>query len=198
VTIRFYVLPMEPIPPSGFRHPKYFAYDPLGVTGITANYSLKDYGLVDFCVIVTDISAADHTTLSSNADVLAPPVNIDTTMTQGAVNSAKTFLEGFNIPADWVNAGVTYRSVIRTVTGIFLFMQRVTAILGHGINFANVSLSAQWQNFPADIQAALLQAATEFGYSTAQLTGTTTLRAILKFMADAWGATPILFGLATL
>ena len=39
-------------------------------------------------------------------------------------------LEAKEIPADWVNAGDTYRSILREVVGYFLFMQRYTATTG--------------------------------------------------------------------
>jgi hypothetical protein len=87
--------------------------------------------------------------------------------------------------------------VLRSVCGIFLFLQRVTAITKQPINWTAVSLNTQWQNIPAAWQAAMLQAAGEMGFSTAGLQATTPLRNILKNMADQW-VKPISFGNVTL
>ena len=158
---------------------------------------MSDYGLMDQAVVCADILAADHTTLAANADVLAIPVNIDTTLNTSARNTARTYLESVNIPAGWVNTGDTYRSVLRSVLGIFFYLQRVTALRGVALDWVEVPLSLQWQQIPASWQSAMTQAATEMGYATSGVTSTTTLRTILKYMADQWTA-PIFFGIATL
>jgi hypothetical protein len=159
---------------------------------------MKDYGDIDQAIMCTYISAADHATVSANSDVLALPVHIDTTMSAGAVSAAQTFLETYNIPANWINTGDTYRATLRITTAFFLFMQRTTGILGHGItlpgNWANLTMA----NVPVDIRDAMAAAADSFGYDYSWVTDSTTVRQVLKGMADAWGTQPILFGFATL
>lgn len=198
MTLRLFVIPLERNGP--FRGPKYFQWrhDPDPPALVTATYSITDYGLIDFCLIVADVQPADITALAALADVLTVPELLDTTLSGGAVTTVKAFLEGFNIPANWVTAGQTYRSLLRTVTGMFLFAQSFTAILGRGIDFVSVPLSTQYKNFPADIQAALQQAASDGGYDTTVLSGNNTLRSILKSMADHWTTTPIHLGLMDL
>lgn len=199
MTVRFYVMPIT-LHTTSIRYAKYFAFilDPTPPY-INCPSAMKDYGLIDYCLVAADIADADHTALIANSDVLAIPINLDSTLTVGARNTARTFLENFNIPAtNWLNTGMTYRAVLRTVTGMFLFVQRMTAILGHGIDFASVPLSIQWQNIPADYRSAMQQAANELGYNYSGVTATTTLRQILKLMADALGSQPVLFGFVTL
>ena len=197
MAIRFYILPIEVV--ENRRGPKYFKwrFDP-DPPGIDCPWSMKDYGSIDQAVLVADIAAADHAALVLNADVMALPLNLDSNMNAGAVNTAKTFLEAAGVPAGWVNAGVTYRSVLRTVTALFLFMQRVTAILGRPVTVTQAGLNTQVGNLPADVRDALAQAADEQGFDRTGITGTTTVRQVLKMMADAWGSTPILFGFVTL
>jgi len=198
MTIRFYILPIERNAAQTARGPKYFTwrFDP-DPPGIDCPWSMKDYGLMDQAVLCADIAAADHTALAANADVLAIPVNIDTTLNTSARNTARTYLESVNIPAGWVNTGDTYRSVLRSVLGIFFYLQRVTALRGVALDWVEVPLSLQWQQIPASWQSAMTQAATEMGYATSGVTNTTTLRTILKYMADQW-TKPIEFGIATL
>jgi len=196
MTIRYYILPI--IRTAGdMRTAKYFAYPKGGLDGIHCDWTMKDYGAIDRGIVCANILDADHTSLVANADVLAPPVNIDTTMTAGAVSTAKTFLEGFDIPAGWINTSDTYRSVLRTITAFFLYMQRVTGVLGHGFVLPSGWTNLQINQVPVDIRNAMAQAATSFEYDYSWVTGTTTVRLVLKGMADAWGTKPIYFGLAT-
>jgi hypothetical protein len=193
MTIRYYILPIERLP---FRKPKYFSWR--GSPGISCPWSMKDYGDIDQAIICADILAADHTALIANADVLSIPVNVDSALTVSARNTARTFLETYNIPAGWINTGMTYRAVLRTITAFFLYMQRVTGLLGHGITLPVGWADLTMTQVPADIRDAMTQAAASFGYDYSWVTGTTTVRQVLKGMADAWGVQPILFGLAAL
>jgi hypothetical protein len=197
MTIHYYILPIEV--GSGTRGPKYFSWrlDP-DPPGITCPWSMKDYGSINQAVICADISAADHTAISAHADVLSIPTNLDTTLTTSTRNAARTFCATYNIPGGWINTSMTYRAVLRTITAFFLYFQRVTGILGHGITLPSGWLDLQFQQVSSGIQTAMVQAATDMGFSTANLQPTTTMRAILKYMADAWGSTPIMFGIATI
>jgi hypothetical protein len=197
--IRYYILPIVRDATLTQRGPKYFQWGrgPDKIGTIDCQWSLKDYGSIDQAVACAYLSAAQHATVSANSDVLSLPVNIDTTMTAGAVSAAQTFLETYNIPAGWINTGDTYRATLRTITAFFLYLQRVNGIAG------NFTLPSNWANLtmsqvPTDIRDAMAEAATSFGYDYSAVTGTTTVRTVLKAMADDWGTQPILFGFATL
>lgn len=195
MSIRYYILP---ITQNGvYRGPKYFV-SRASETGIVCPWAIKDYGLINECVICADILDEDHTSLSGNSDVMSLPLNIDNTMTQGAVNQAKTFLENYGIPAGWITASQTYRDVLRTVTAFFLYVQRVTNILGRAITLTGGALDTQIKNIPTDVRNALQQAAAEAGLDYSGVTGNTTVRQVLKLFADAWGTKPIDFGIAVL
>ena len=199
MTIRFYILPIDVY--NGVRGPKYFGGWPARAVqhaGFACPWSMKDFGSINEAVLCADIAAADHTTLEANADVLSIPTNIDSTLNTTARNAARTFCVTYNLPGTWINTGMTYRTVLRTVCGFFFFFQRVTGILGHDINLTTGWLDLQVQNIPADIRQAMADAATQKGYDYSMVTGTTTMRVILKAMADAWGTQPIYFGLASL
>lgn len=196
--IRFYIVPIER---SGSqRGPQYFKWprDPDPANSIDVPWSMKDYGLVDVGVVAADVTTAQHNQIVAHTDVLAIPTNLDNTLNAAAVTTARNFLEALNVPAGWVGQGDTYRAVLRSVTAIFLYMQRVTAITGTTVDWVNVPLSTQVRNIPTVWRDAMTQAATELGYDYSGVTGTTTLRQVLKSMADAWGDAPIYFGLTTL
>ena len=130
--------------------------------------------------------------------MLAIPTNLNTKLNATAVTTAETYLESIGMPAHWVSTSYTYREVLRIVGGCFLYMQRVTAILGRAITLTGGVLGMQMQNIAADIRAAMAQAADEQGFDYSGVTATTTVRQVLKAMADAWGDKPILMGIATL
>jgi hypothetical protein len=194
MTIRFYILPIE-VNPFGKRRPKYIHYmgdtDP---TLISCPFGMRDYGSINQCVMCADISATDHTSLSSHSDVLSVPVNIDGTLNVSARNSTRTFLETYNIPGSWVTTGMTYRSVLRTITGFFIYFILVNTILGRDIELPASWLDLQMQEISQSIQTAMVQAAqqeTTVHYDFSGVTPTTTMRQILKVMGDAWASTPI-------
>lgn len=190
MAVRVYILPIERV--GIYRGPKYFAWR-FSVGGIVCPWQQVDYGLVDFAVLAADVTDPQHTSVSGNADVLALPLNLDSTLTGGSVTSTRDFLEAFNIPANWITGGQTWRSLLRTVTGMFLYVQRVTAIVGETLDFQAVPLNAQINDFPQVWQTALAQAAADMGFDYTGITGATTVRILLKTMADAWGARPIIF-----
>lgn len=195
MTIRYYVMPVLRV--GSNRGPKYLEWR-ANPDGIDCRWNIIDYGLIDQCIAVADVTPAQHTALAANDDVLAIPVNINSTLTATAVNTAENYLEGIGMPAQWVSTAYTYRQVLRIVAGCFLYMQRVTAILERPITLTGGVLGLQMQNIAADIRAAMQQAADEQGFDYSSVTATTTVRQLLKAMADAWGDKPIHMGMTTL
>ena len=195
MTIRFYVLPIMRVGNS--RGPKYLKWRD-NATGINCRWNMIDYGLLDQAIVAADVTSAQHTTLAAKSDVLAIPTNINTKLTATAVTTAETYLEGIGMPAQWVSTSYTYRQVLRIVGGCFLYMQRVTAILERPITLTGGVLNMQMQNIAADIRAALQQAADEQGFDYSGVTATTSVRQVLRAMAEAWGSKPILMGITEL
>lgn len=200
MTVRFYIEPLERNAAGNQRGPKYFnwRFDPDPPALVTTTWSILDYGDIDRCVICAEMSTAQHNALVANADVLALPANLDSTYTVATRNAARTFLEQYNIPAGWISTGMTYRISLRIVSALFLYMQRVSTIIGHSLTLPDGWLDLTVSQIPAEIRDAMAQAASEQGFDYSSVTGSTTVRAVLKVMADAWGATPIQFSLATL
>lgn len=195
MTIRFYVMPIARN--GAARGPKYLKWR-WNPDGIDCPWNMLDYGLLDQAIVAADVTSAQHTALAANGDVLAIPANLNSTLTATAVSTAESYLESIGMPAHWVSTSYTYRQVLRIVAGTFLYMQRVTAILGRPITLTGGVLGMQMQNIAADIRGAMQQAADEQEFDYSGVTATTTVRQVLKAMADAWGDKPILMGIATL
>lgn len=194
MTTRFMILPIETI--NGKRGPKYLRWRE-NPAGVDVNWNMKDYGVVNWAVVAADLTTTQANQAGGQSDVFMLPANLDNTLSATAVNTAQTFLEAQNIPADWIDTGDTYRHVIKIITGMFLFLQALTQ--GQGMpnpfeNGANLgitfgALSVQWQN-------AIVTAAIDSGIAQPgqEPPANWTMRQILKWMADRWQDKPIIFG----
>lgn len=155
------------------------------------------FGLEPHILVSTDLSGEDHATIAAYSDVIVIPANLDNTIgtnRDAVVNALGTL----NIPAGWVTSAMTYREVIKPVAAIFQFAQRLK---GHGnirIFDTGITLSTKFNQLPAAVRTKLKGAAESMNFDTSSLSGTSTIRQILKEMADQWGDKEIKLGGITL
>ena len=176
------------------RRPKYIAdADP------PVSFSGMDYGFQPVFMVGADVSDAQDAALVALGDVRRVPDNLDSNPNAAGVTAVANFLETLNVPAGWVTTALTWRQITRTVAGLFLFMQRLHSFLGDvRLIDAGVTLSTQFGALPLATRQALIATADSFSYDTSSLSGASTLRQILKVMADQWGAKPVHIGAITL
>jgi hypothetical protein len=201
--IRFYILPIERIDDAGTirRGPAYFNFRGHIEAGhiqldnaAGEGWCMKDYGSIDMAVFALNAATAKHTDLASRLNVYAFPENLDQTMTQAQRGALNTYLEAHAIPGDWLKNGDTFRSTLRIITAMMLFLQRALAILGYPTDpLAGLTLNTRYGQLTAAYQQALSQAATDLGY-TWGVVANDQIRKIWKLMADQWGSRIIGFG----
>lgn len=182
MTAHLYVLPMitTSTPKGPLRYPKYTDTTLSGVEWVA-----MDYGNEPWSFLAADVPDATHTLLVANTDVLALPTNLDQTV--GAqLTIVQNALESRNIPAGWVQSGFTYRQILRIVMAAFQFMQRCQGLGLDAVFGGGVTLDTRFNQLPVATRQLLVDAANSFGYNTSTLSGTSTLRTILKAMADQW------------
>ncbi len=128
-------------------------------------------------------SLAQHLLLIAHADVVALPANLDQQIgaQQAVVQNA---LQTLNIPENWVQSSFTYRQVLRVVALIFQFMQRLNFVTVDRLFGSGITLSTRFNQLPQAMRQQLIAAANSLGYDTSSLSGTNTLRSILKTLAD--------------
>lgn len=176
------------------RRPKYIAdADP------PVSFNALGYGFQPVYMVAADVSDPQDATLSGLADVRKVPDNLDSNPSAAGVTVVANFLETLNVPAGWVTTALTWRQITRTVAGLFLFAQRLRSFLGNvRLVEAGVTLDTRFNQLPQATRQALTATAESFGYDTSSLGGTSTVRQILKVMADQWAAKPIHLGGITL
>jgi len=186
---RIYLMPMLEV--GNGRAPKYMA-SPINQTGLAVRWSGMDFGYEPLALVAADVTPAQHTALAANADVLAVPVDLQSSPGVGAVTTIQTYLESYNVPADWVNTTLTYAQILKRASVMFQLAQRLHGILGNVRLFGGaVTLSSTLASLPASARQSLLDAAASFGWDTSSLAGASTVREALKFAIGAWGIKPV-------
>lgn len=148
--------------------------------GIAGAWSAVDFGAEPTMLIVANVTLAEHAAISAHVDVVTLPANLDAIIA-GNLATVQSALEGLNLPADWVVAGMTYRVVLRVVVRIMLLLQRVNGLApAAGRFFANGTLDNTLGDLPVVWRQRLSAAATSFGVDVSALTLTTTIRAALR------------------
>ncbi len=191
MTWRLYIVPITKIDTGDgteFAAPKYF-FGRLtsGLPGMEGvQWAWERYVWESHGIIAADVSDTQHVLLNAQTDVIAIPA-LDNTIPNATVrNRVRNILEAGNIPGDWVDIGMTYREIVRVVLNVWRFANRYIS-KGGKIFAGGVTLDTTWSQIPALAQQRLRDTADEFGLDYSAVTPTTTIRQILKGMADQFG-----------
>ncbi len=128
ITLGFYLVPKVG---SGtfadlFR-PKYVS-DMTNIDGTPVQWSGMDLGIEPTFLIGVNLTAAQHTSLTSETDVVSIP-DINTQVGGNpTLNRTRNDLEQRNIPGSWVIASTTWRQVVGTVGRNCLILQRLNGL----------------------------------------------------------------------
>jgi hypothetical protein len=184
VAIRIYLMPtvVGTRAVRDVRMPKYIAL-------FVGRCTCIHYGPELVCLLVAEVTPAEHTAITANADVSAFPVDLDGLVTNAARLVITNALEALNVPAQWVANGMTFRLVLRRLAGIFQLLQGVN---GRGLRFLQASLSSPISSLPANVRTAMQDAATTLQLDATGITGATTLRAALTTIGAQFDARPVL------
>jgi hypothetical protein len=181
MALRFYILPVDGdgVTAAGF-YPKY-----IGNGGIVGGWCAIDYGKEPTMIVAAEVTAAEHTSISANVDIIAVPANLDLQI--GAnLATVQSALESKNLPADWVTASMTYRTVLKWVLRICLLLQRFRGLDAAAARFFDLGLTLDSLvgDLSASVRQRLNDAATSFGLDTSSITLSTTIRAALRILGQ--------------
>lgn len=192
MAVEFFISPIVTV--DGWRWAKY-QNDPQVERSGMIRFSRQEEA-----ILMLDAPQSFLDTVAADPDVLriCTKAELDDVLTAGQRTAVRNQLEQRNIPAQWVNAGDTWRNVIRGTVGVFLFSQRVEGRTGNGITFhfqqGNVALDDTWADLPQAGKDIILETAASFGWENPGFTGTSTLREILWFMSQQFESTEIFIG----
>lgn len=186
--LRYYLVPISAgtSGPQPSRKPEYFAGTVDGGPAlVTVDYEMLDFGLEPTGLVAANVTAQQHTTLAAQSDVTAIPVNIDNAL--GAnLATVQAALESLHIPADALVSTNTYRQVLRATIAIFEVAARFNGLLGaNGRLFpAGITLATTLGDLSQNVRNTLQSAAEALGYDYSGLTLQSTLRDVLKLIAQ--------------
>jgi hypothetical protein len=183
---RFYLLPKigDGIFTNPLR-PKYTDDEALGVGwSLAGRWSAMDYGLEDLFLMGADVTPEEHALLDAQADVTAIPTPIASNVTAGALGTVQSRLESVNLPGSWVTTAFTYQQVLAIVGRVVAFAQRYHGLYGTRLFSVTITLNTQVNQLTAQQRQRLQTAAESFGLDYSGVTGTTTMRQLLKLIAD--------------
>lgn len=147
-------------------------------------WAAMDYGFEGLFFVKADLTAAQRTALSAQTDTLVVPANVDNTVSALALSRIQTTLEAANLPAEWVDTSLTYRQVLRRIRRVITFMQRWQGLFGDRLFVNGITLDTRWNQLPAAQQQRLRDVAASLQLDTTGITNTSTLRQILRTVAD--------------
>lgn len=149
-----------------------------------------DFGFEPVYLLVADVDATMLAALVANADVTAIPANLDNTLGANR-QTAEDALESRNLPGDWVTTGMTWRFVVRAVTGVLTFAGRFGVVTGGGRLFPpGVTMTTTYAELSQEIRDKIRQTLDALGYDRGPagaggpLTATSTMRDLLRLIGQ--------------
>ena len=186
MTVRVYLMPIVVAPRGRFaaiRQPKYLGM----VDGRSC--TMIEYGAEEVCLFVVDVTNRQHNALAALIDVSALPENLDTQVSAASRAVMVSALEGFGIPAHWIENGQTFRIVLRRLSGIF---GMCCDVRGRGLRFLQANLDDQIGALPAGVRASMAEGARALNVSIAGIGVTEKVREVLAAIGAQFDARPVL------
>lgn len=170
--------------------PEHFA---VVIPGVKATF--MSFGNEGHFLVSADTDEATHATLAALPRVTQLPANLNAKpQDEDQVTAIKNFLEARNIPAHWVTTALTYRKMLRVMVGIFQFAQVYFRLHGLTLFRNGVNLDTEARQIPLAERNRLSEAAQVAGLDTSGITGTTTVREILRQLGQQWLNRPVQLG----
>lgn len=118
---RLYVVPVEYFYQENVTYygPRYFRWR-FGTGTLNQRGSIL-YGYIQACLVLGDVTQAEHDALILNADVFDFPENLGANIDSGDMQALRDWFEALNIPTNWLTPANTYRELIRQTGAMFRF-----------------------------------------------------------------------------
>lgn len=172
---------------------KYTMADELGAGWQLGPTQMIDYGTEGIYIIVVNVTPEQHTTLAAQTDVMTTPSPMDDNVSAVALTGIQNQLEAMHLPGSWVTTSQTYRQVWRTTIKITLFAGRYYGMFPDFKIFdTGVTLDTRFNQLTQAQRQRLLDVADSFQIDRSGVTGTMTIRQLLRALGDQLPAVTIL------
>src|SRR3989344_5337958 len=180
--IKLYLLPIVHLTNPNYNVPKYLPHrlNPAlpGLEGL--RFAWTTYLLEDVGILITDVTNEQHSLLFAQPDVL-PIDNLDDEIPDDITpDVTRDFLESFNIPADWLQSGMTYRRMLRKILGIFYYHNRLVCLKQGRLFSSEFNLKTRVNQIPANWREHVLTAAEDLQMSTNHINPSAKIRDLLN------------------
>jgi len=194
MTVELYLLPVVTIPLNvgSYRVPKYLPHrlnpaEP-GLEGVS--WAWVSYKFEDVALLIADVTPTQDNQLAGYSDVFAVPPLDNTINNTNQRDIVRVALEDTFIPGNWVQVGMSYREIVRVILHIFIYFGFATASYGGRLFGGDLNLDLTVADIPQAKRDALQLSADHFGLDYSGVTGSTTIRVLLKSMADQFADEP--------
>lgn len=191
-----YFIPIDHSVPT-YNAPKYFFSRLVpglpGMEGVV--WAWETYLLEDIGLIVAEVTPAQDTLVSGQADVFRVP-NLDITIPNATErNRFRDAMENYSIPGTWITTDMEYRAIVRTILGMFQIHNRMVALLGQPLfRGTGWTLAGNFNQVPPEAEETFRQAARELNVDVSTVVSTTTLREAFKIVGDQFASRPFQIG----
>lgn len=151
--------------------------------------SQKGFGEELVCLLIAEVTDAEHAAITANADVRAMPQDLDSQVTAGNRTAIVNALESMNVPAHWIANGQTFRLVLRRLVGMFDLNCNVQ---GRGFRFLQTALDNPVSSLPQSVRNAMQASANALNLSTGGITGATLVRDALAAIGAQFDSRPVM------
>lgn len=158
-------------------------------------WDVRRYGSQGWALVAADVNNATDTALAAKPNITKIPDNLDQQI-GGALGTVQSKMEAAKIPFGWVTSGMTYRTVLRVVCGMFTLLQRYREVSGNygPVLTGSVTLDTTFGSLPLQARNNLITTANSLKLNTSGFTGASTLRQILKGVGDQFADRPFRLG----
>jgi hypothetical protein len=196
--LRYYLVDVVNVVRGGVTVPNSQTAEHFGTPTAGVEAAYMAFGQEGTMLVCADADVTTHAMLALLPRVTQLPADLDQNLTAGAVTVVEAALEARNIPAHWVSTSLTYRQVLRGVAGIFQFAkiyyrQHNLRLFRNGVN-----LDTRVNQIPQAERDRLSATAEAAGLDTSGITGTTTVRQILRLLGEQWLERPVPLGVGVI
>lgn len=163
------------------RKPEYWDEFPNG-------YGWIPYGQNNACIAGGEMSVTEHAAMLLHLDSKAYPQDLDSTVNLLNLTLVRGNHEEYDIPADWIEVGTDYRTIIRRVVGFFFIAQ---AMNGQGQNLLSIDLNSPISNYTTAAQEAFDDALVTLDLDNSEIESSMSLREVLGTLAPQFDDTPV-------